>query len=426
MFSLSISDRCNADAAGADAVSALSSTETGWASRFSARATAQDSSLGAILALAGARDVINFSGGFPDPQTFAHREIAEASARLCRDEPTIAMQYTPSEGLLATREALAAHVGRDAPTPALDELIVTSGGIDALTMIGRTMVDPGDVVLVESPTYVGAVMGLVAVGGEVRAVPTDEHGIDVSALDVIAAEGPTPKLLYVIPDHQNPSGRTLPLERRRALVETCARHHILLVEDVAYRELAFEGGPQPSLWSMDPETVLQIGTFSKTFFPGVRLGWAVGPRDVVAAMAVAKQNTDQCSGALGQRLVQTALTEGWYHPHVEQARRLYAHRGRLLMEAFDEHLAGVAEWTVPDGGFFSWVRIPGAETRALTVEAMADHVAVVPGAGFVGDRPDQEHVRLSYSRIGDDDLREGVRRLRGVVDRHLADAGRGG
>jgi 2-aminoadipate transaminase len=311
-------------------------------------------------------------------------------------------------------------VGRDARTPDLDELVVTSGGIDALTMIGRTMVDAGDVVLVESPTYVGAVMGLVAVGGEVRAVPTDEHGIDVAALDAIAGEGSSPKLLYVIPDHQNPSGRTLPVERRHALVETCARHHILLVEDVAYRELGFDGDPLPSLWSMDPETVLQIGTFSKTFFPGVRLGWAVGPRDVVAAMAVAKQNTDQCSGALGQRLVQTGLDEGWYHPHVEEARRLYAHRGGLLMESFDEHLAGVAEWTVPDGGFFSWVRIPGAETRLLTVEAMDEKVAVVPGAGFVGDRPDDEHVRMSFSRISDDDIREGVRRLRGVIDRHLA------
>jgi 2-aminoadipate transaminase len=406
-------------------MSALDTTTSPWTSRFSARAQAQDGSLGAILALAGARDIINFSGGFPDPQTFAHREIADAAARLCADEPTIAMQYTPSEGLAETREALAVHIGRQGRTPSLDEVVVTSGGIDALTMIGRTMVDPGDVVLVESPTYVGAVMGLVAVGGEVRAVPTDEVGIDVAVLEEMVSAGPVPKLLYVIPDHQNPSGRTLPVDRRRALVEVCARHQILLVEDVAYRELGFEGEPLPSLWSLDPAIVLQIGTFSKTFFPGVRLGWAVGPPEVVAAMAVAKQNTDQCSGALGQRLVQLSLEEGWYYPHVEEARRLYAHRGGLLMRAFDEHLTGVAEWTVPDGGFFSWVRIPGAETRGLTVQAIAEKVAVVPGAGFVGDRPDHDHVRMSYSRISDDDIVEGVRRLRTVIDHHLDSASGG-
>jgi 2-aminoadipate transaminase len=396
----------------------------GWASRFSERARTQDGSIGAILALAGARDVINFSGGFPDPVTFAASEIGAAAERLARDEPLVALQYTPSEGLPETRAAMVAHVARQGRTPEIAELMVTSGGIDALTMLGRTMVDPGDVVLVESPTYVGAVMGLVAVGAEVRCVPTDDHGLDVDALEALLAElaesGTSPKLLYVIPDHQNPGGRTLPLDRRRALVEVCSRHRLLLVEDVAYRELGFAGEPVPSLWSLDPEVVVQIGTFSKTFFPGVRLGWAVGPEDVVASMAVAKQNTDQCSGALGQKLVTTALTEGWYYPHVERARQLYAHRGGLLMAAFEKHLTGSGTWSVPDGGFFSWLHLPGVETRRLTVEALTEKVAVVPGAGFVGDRPDQEHLRLSFSRIEDADIDEGTARLRTVIDRHLA------
>jgi 2-aminoadipate transaminase len=395
-----------------------------WSSRFSERARTQDGSIGAILALAGARDVINFSGGFPDPVTFAASEIGAAAERLARDEPLVALQYTPSEGLPEARAAMAAHVARQGRTPGDSELVVTSGGIDALTMIGRTMVDPGDVVLVESPTYVGAVMGLVAVGADVRCVPTDDRGLDVDALEALlvqlAADGVSPKLLYVIPDHQNPGGRTLPLQRRQTLVEVCARHRVLLVEDVAYRELGFVGEPLASLWSLDPEVVVQIGTFSKTFFPGVRLGWAVGPPDVVASMAVAKQNTDQCSGALGQKLVTTALTEGWYYPHVERARQLYAHRGGLLMAAFDRHLTGVGTWSVPDGGFFSWLHLPGAETRGLAVQALAEKVAVVPGAGFVGDRHDQEHVRLSFSRIEDADIDEGIARLRGVIDRHLA------
>ena len=400
---------------------------TSWPELFARRASRGGDELTAILSLAASSDVITFSGGFPAPETFPVEVLQGLTRTLLTDDSALALQYSPTEGLPAARAAISSLIeSRQGVAVDPADVLVTSGGIEALQLLTRTFVETGDRVLVEAPTYLGAIMAFAGFEAEVEGVAIDEGGLCVDELERALTVGPRPKLLYVIPDHQNPSGRTLPLERRRALVETCARHHILLVEDVAYRELAFAGGPQPSLWSMDPETVLQIGTFSKTFFPGVRLGWAVGPRDVVAAMAVAKQNTDQCSGALGQRLVQTALTEGWYHPHVEQARRLYAHRGRLLMEAFDEHLAGVAEWTVPDGGFFSWVRIPGAETRALTVEAMADHVAVVPGAGFVGDRPDQEHVRLSYSRIGDDDLREGVRRLRGVVDRHLADAGRGG
>ena len=239
-----------------------------------------------------------------------------------RDDAAVALQYTPCAGLASVREYLverqAALQGRR-PEPA--ELIVTSGGMECLALLCQALIDPGDAVAVEEPTYLGALMAFA--GAEARAVPvdTDADGLVVEALAERLADGLRPKFLYVIPEYQNPTGRTLPLARRRALVELCRRHGVLIVEDVAYRELAFDGASLPTLWSLGPDVVLQAGTFSKTFFPGVRLGWAVGPADVIAELVAAKQNTDQCAGGFGQRLVEEYGRAGGFERHLPAARR---------------------------------------------------------------------------------------------------------
>lgn len=392
-------------------------TVTSWADRLAKRTRNREGSLGAILAMANAPGVINFSGGFPASETFPTAQVSEEAKSLFGAEAGVAMQYTASEGLVSAREALldrlASSQGR---RPALEEMMVTSGGIDALTLVSRAMLDPGDVVVLESPSYLGAVIGFRDQDARLVGVPLDEEGVDVDSLHALIGNGPKPKVVYVIPDHQNPTGRTMSLTRRTALVDLCARANILIVEDVAYRELSFRGDPLPSLWSLSPDTVVQIGTFSKTLFPGIRLGWAVGPREVIEQMIAAKQNSDQCAGAFGQRLMESALRHGWYEDHVSTARAFYSRRGALLTEALAARLDGVATWTVPTGGFFSWVHVPGVDTVALARLAAERGVATVPGGAFFPDVADNHHLRLSFSRVEPADVLEGMTRLRAVID----------
>src|ERR671919_461761 len=207
------------------------------------------------------------------------------------------------------------------------------------------------------------------------AAATDEHGLCVDALAERLADGLRPKFVYTIPDYQNPTGRTLPLDRRRELVELCRRHGVLIFEDVAYRELAFDGASLPSLWSLAPDVVLQAGTFSKTFFPGVRLGWATGPADVVAELAVVKQNTDQCAGGLGQRMVEAYGRAGGFERHLPATRALYASHWAALSAALERHMPAGVDWTEPTGGFMTWLTLP-EELHTLALRPVAIEAGV--------------------------------------------------
>ncbi|HKN99506.1 MAG TPA: PLP-dependent aminotransferase family protein [Pseudonocardiaceae bacterium] len=397
---------------------ACTSTATvDWTARLARRANTQQDAISGILALVNARNMINFTGGFPEPSLFATDVLGDIANRLVAEDAAVALQYAPSEGLATTRHAIADRLlATDGVRPAEDELMITSGGIDGVTLVAKAMLDPGDVVVVEEPSYLGAVSGFAAYEPVLRGVPMDDDGLDVDALArLLAAGGPTPKLLYTIPDFQNPSGRTLSVDRRRALVELCRRYGVLIVEDVAYTQLAFDPEPRPTLWSLGPDVVLQLGTFSKVFFPGVRLGWAAGPAPIVGQLTINKQNSDQCSGALGQRMLEEFLRGGHLDSHLPAARALYRKRGTTMAAALATHFAGLGTWTVPHGGFFSWVRVPGVDTAALADRARAAGVAFVPGGGFFSEHPDTEHLRLSYSRVADGDIDEGIARLAAAV-----------
>ncbi|GAA2362582.1 PLP-dependent aminotransferase family protein [Saccharopolyspora halophila] len=388
-----------------------------WTRRMARRAREAGDPLGGILALANARGVLNFSGGFPDPSLFPTGELAEITRRLLDEDPGVALQYTPSNGIESARHAVADWAVREqGRRPADGELMLTSGGIDAVTLIAKTMLDPGDVVLVEEPTYLGAVSGFATFDPVLRGAALDEDGLDVGALaELLAAAPAAPKLLYTIPDHQNPSGRSLSESRRRELVELCRRWDVLVVEDVAYRQLAFDGTAAPSLWSLGPDVVIQIGTFSKIFFPGVRLGWAVGPAEVVDKLAVAKQNSDQCAGALGQRMLEEYLRGGLLDGHLPKARALYRDRAAAVDAALAEHFAELGTWTSPTGGFFTWLHLPGIDTTALASRAAEHDVAFVPGAGFYAEKADTEHLRLSFSRIEVPEIEQGIANLATAV-----------
>ena len=361
--------------------------------------------------------VLSMTGGFPNPATFPAAELEEIAALLVREDAAVAMQYTPCAGLASVREYLIDRQEQlQGRRPELAELIVTSGGMECIALMCQALIEPGDTIVVEAPTYLGALMAFGGAEADVVAVAMDEQGLRVDALAERLEDGLRPRFVYTIPEYQNPTGRTLPLDRRRELVELCRRQGVLIFEDIAYRELSFDGASLPSLWSLGPDVVLQAGTFSKSFFPGVRLGWAVGPADVVAELAAAKQNTDQCAGGLGQRMVEEYGRAGGFERHLPAARAVYASHWAALSAALKRHMPAEVEWTEPTGGFLTWLTLPeGLDSLAMRADAVAAGVAYVPGPPFhVGDGG-HDALRLSFSQLTEGDLETAVERLAAVV-----------
>lgn len=384
-----------------------------WSGIFAKRAARRGDAITAILSLADAKDVITFSGGFPATETFPVDVLAELTEGLLAAPGHSALQYAPTEGLPSVRQAMADLVDQtQGSRPDPEGLLVTSGGIEALQLLSRVLLDPGDLVFVEAPSYLGAIMAFAGFEATVQGIDMDEEGMRVDDLEAALAGGARPKLVYVIPDHQNPTGYSLSIERRAALVEICRRYGVLLVEDVAYRELSFDGVARPSLWSLGPDIVVQIGTFSKIFFPGVRLGWAIGPREIVSVITAAKQNSDQCAGALGQRLLEAFLAGGHFESHLKHARGIYAERAAAMVAALEATIGSGVTFTRPTGGFFVWLTGPKEiDTTALCETASRRGVAYVPGRPFYVDGRGQNEIRLSYSRATESEIEEGITRL---------------
>jgi 2-aminoadipate transaminase len=373
--------------------------------------------IASVLALLGMPDVISFAGGFPDPETFPRERVATLFQEFVAIREESAFQYAPTRGLAGPLDALAGRLERlQGRRPADDELLITSGAIEALELVGKSFLDPGDLVVVEGPTYLGAIQAFRSFEATLVAVPMDADGLDVEDLEQRLASGLRPKLVYTIPDHQNPAGVSLAAERREPLVELARRYGFLIVEDVAYRELGFSGDELPSLWSQAPDVVVQAGTTSKTFFPGVRLGWAVGPADVCARLVSAKQNTDQCAGALGQRLFEEYARRAWLDEQLVRSRSLYERKCSRLLAALERSLPEGARWTRPRGGFFSWLTLPeGADSTDLARRAVERGVGIVPGVLFFPDGRGADTVRLSFSLVDEAQIDDGIDRLASLM-----------
>ena len=369
--------------------------------------------IASVLAFLGMPDIVSFAGGFPDPETFPRERVATLFEEFAASGEATAFQYAPTRGLAGTLDVLAGRLeAQEGRRPADDELVVTSGAIEALELITKSFLDPGDLVVVEGPTYLGAIQAFRSFEAELEAIPLDEDGLDVEELERRLRGGLRPKLLYTIPDHQNPAGVTLAAERREPLVDLARRYDFLVVEDVAYRELGFSGETLPSLWSAAPDVVVQTGTTSKTFFPGVRLGWAVGPPEIASRLVDAKQNTDQCAGALGQRLFEESARRGWIDEQLVRSRALYRRKSELLLAALERSMPAGAAWTRPRGGFFSWLTLPeGASSVALAPRAAQAGVGIVPGTLFFPDGRGADTVRLSFSLVDEALIDDGIGRL---------------
>ena len=397
---------------------AVTAQTSRWEEHFAARTRADvGDGIAQVLAFLGVPGLISFAGGFPDPLTFPRERTRDLLAEFAESGEVDAFQYAPTRGLAGPLDAVAGRIeSLQGRRPADDELLLTSGAIEALDLIGKTFLDRGDTVAVEAPTYLGAIMAFRGFETEIVAVPMDDAGFDVDELGRRLADGLRPKLLYTIPDHQNPAGVTLVAERRALLVELARRHGFLIVEDVAYRELRFDATAPPTLWSLAPDVVVQAGTTSKTFFPGVRLGWAVAPAEISQKLVSAKQNTDQCAGAVGQRLVEEYIRRGWIDEQLAASRSLYRSKCERLLAALERELPSGARWTTPQGGFFSWVTLPdGVDSTELAARAAADGVGIVPGTLFFADGRGTDSMRLSFSMVDESQIDEGVARLAALM-----------
>src|SRR5690348_12642293 len=375
-----------------------------WDALFAARTRGEvGGGIAAVLGLLGVPGLISFAGGFPDPVTFPRERASQLLQEFAAHGEVAAFQYAPTRGLPGTLDALAGWIERlQGGRPADDELLVTSGSMEAMELVGKAFLDPGDVVVVEAPTYLGAIMSFRSFEADVVAVPLDDEGLVVDELERQLGAGLRPKLLYTIPDHQNPAGVSLTAERRERLVELARRFGFVILEDVAYRELGFDDEAPPSLWSSAPELVVQVGTTSKTLFPGLRLGWALAPRSVSAQLVAAKQNTDQCAAALGQRIFEEYVRRGWIDDQLARSRELYRRKAALMLDALRRTMPTGTHWTEPRGGFFSWLTLPaGADAAGLARRAVEQGVGIVPGALFFPDGRGADNVRLSFSMVDD-------------------------
>ncbi|MEU9344514.1 PLP-dependent aminotransferase family protein [Streptomyces sp. NPDC048278] len=364
-----------------------------------------------ILAVTARPEVINFAGGLPAPELFDREGIAAAFRAVLEQAPERALQYSTTEGEPALRQRLAARVSaRGLPTGA-DDLLVTTGSQQALSLLASALIDPGDTILVESPCYLAALQVFGLAGARVLPVPGDADGVDPAALaELIRAE--RPKLLYLVPTFQNPTGRTMPAARRAALATTAARHGLWIIEDDPYGELRYDGDHTPWIASFpgaEDRTVL-LGSLSKVMAPGLRLGWLRAPDALRRACAVAKQAADLHTPTLNQLAAARYLDV--LDAHVAKVRAVYGERRDAMLAGLADALPAGSTWQRPEGGMFLWARLPSSyDTTALLRRAVEQNVAYVPGEPFYAADPDRSTLRLCFVTQTPQEIGEGLRRL---------------
>jgi len=375
-------------------------------------AAMQPSSIREILKVTELPDRISFAGGLPAAELFPVADIRAAADRVLSELGPKALQYGVTEGIPALRGQIAAEMALRGVLCSAEDILVTTGSQQSLDLVGKIFLDPGDLVLTENPTYLAAIQSFQCFESSFLAAPTDEDGIDPDAVDALAART-KPRFLYVIPNFQNPTGRTLSLERRRALYEVARKRDLLIVEDDPYGKLRYRGDHLPPIKAFDEDgRVLYLSTFSKTVAPGFRAGWAVVPPEIRARLVVAKQAADLHTSSLDQLVLSRYLADFDTAAHVERVRAAYGGRHAAMDAALGELMPSGYRWTKPDGGMFLWVSGPEhLDSTELLKEALEEKIAFVPGADFFPGGGRRECMRLNFSNSPPERIREGVERL---------------
>jgi 2-aminoadipate transaminase len=379
-----------------------------------------------ILKVTAQPEVISLAGGLPAPELFPVDEYRRAFEWVLESEGAVALQYGPSEGYRPLRSYLAERLTGFGIACTAEDILITNGSQQALDLIGRIMLDPDDVVVVEKPTYLGALQAFNQYQASYVVVPMDEDGMLVDELEPLLARplptGRRVKFIYAIPNFQNPTGRCLSVPRRKQLVEMAGHYGVAIVEDDPYGELRYEGQRLPTLKSLDSAgCVIYLGTFSKILAPGLRLGWVVTSPEAMEVLLHGKQPADLHTGMVQQMATYEVCRTGFVESHVERVKAFYKERRDAMVRALEEQFPPQAHFTRPAGGLFVWAELPRhVDTRELLIEAVQDRVAFVPGQGFHPDNTGTNTMRLNFSNVAPDQLREGVRRLGTAIQRRLA------
>ena len=372
-----------------------------------------------LFAVANRPEVVSLAGGMPNIDGLPLDFLAEMTAKLLRERGPRALQYGGGQGEEELREQIVEVMRYDHIHAHPDDVVVTTGSQQALDLVTEIFINPGDVVVAEAPSYVGALGVFRAYQADVVHVPMDDDGLVPAELDRTLTElkraGRTVKFLYTVPNFHNPAGVTLTLERRPQIVEICRRHHVLILEDNPYGLLGFDADPLPALKSFDADGVVYLGSFSKTFAPGYRVGWALAPHAVREKLVLASESAILSPTMMGQLSIATYLSTYDWYGQVKEYRSMYRERRDAMLGALAEFLPQ-ASWTVPDGGFYTWVTLPaGLDAQAMLPRAVTNLVAYVSGTAFYADGQGRDHVRLSFCYPTPERIREGVRRLATVV-----------
>lgn len=378
------------------------------------------SAVRALFAVANRPEIVSLAGGMPNIADLPLTNIGDAIAQLIKTNGAQAMQYGSGQGELMIRENICDVMSMEGIHAHPDDVTITAGSQQGLDLITRIFCDPGDVVLAEAPSYVGALGTFRSYQVEVVHVAMDEHGISPSALadavDACRAAGKRPKFLYTIPNFNNPSGVTQPLERRRELLAMAEKLDVLIVEDNPYGLLNFDTDPIPTIRSLDSNRVLYLGTFSKTFAPGFRIGWVLAPHAVREKLVLAQESATLCPPVFSQFAIHQYLsTHDWRH-QITVFKDMYRARRDAMLDALHEYMPASMAWTKPAGGFFVWVTLPaGLDSQAMLPRAVTARVAYTPGTAFYADGLGSRNMRLSFCYPPPDRIREGVRRLADVI-----------
>src|ERR1700722_664578 len=378
-----------------------------------------------LMALTERDDVISLAGGMPDTSTFPPDSYAALMRTVAGESCARALQYGPTEGLALVKECIASVMRAEGMVIDQDDVLVTTGGQQVIDLVCKTLLDPGDVVIAEAPTYPGAIPTFSAYQADVVQITMDRDGMRVdeleATLDALERDGRRPKFIYTVPNFHNPAGVTMSLARRRELVRIASERQLLVLEDNPYGMLRYEGEPLPTLYSLDDEFVIYTSTFSKILSPGVRLGWAVAPAPILEKMQVGKQGSDLCSSSISQYFVRAYFDSGPWGGYVGSLVEIYRRRRDVMLDALAEHFPREAEWTHPQGGLFIWATMPDyIDTTDLLARALQEKVAFVPGRAAYLDGRGGSSMRLNCSGVPESAIREGVRRIGEVVHEQVA------
>ena len=405
--------------------------KTPWEYRYAQRTQRMGSSaIRELLKYTELPDLISFAGGLPAPDVFPVDEFNAACDRVLRDQGAVALQYSATEGYLPLREMISRHSARYGIKITPENVLITSGSQQALDLLGKILIDPGDRILVESPTYLAAIQAWKAYGAEFITVPMDENGMNTDHLEEALRVGP--KFIYVLPNFQNPTGETLSYERRRKLIELADQYGVPIVEDDPYGQLRYEGEHLPSIVVLDSQSrddghpcyrgnVIYLSTFSKTLAPGLRLGWVVAPPEVIGKLVQAKQGADLHTATFNQMVAYEVSHGGFLDRHIQLIRKVYGKRRELMLAAMDRYFPPEVEWTHPQGGLFLWGTLPDYMDAADVLKTCIKRkVAFVPGEPFHPTGGGKNTMRINFSNATPENIQAGIQRMGEAIGERLA------